>query len=73
MFAKILNAYNFVVAKVTGFIGYVKLRLAEKSTWAGIIGGFSGASALDQPWDYLAGAAGAVMAIIPTSKKDEKK
>ena len=53
------------------FIGYVKARAAEKSTWAGIIGGFTGASALQHPWDYLSAACGAVMAIMPSSKKDD--
>jgi hypothetical protein len=55
-------------------VAYVKARLAERSTWAGVIGGFTGASALSEPWSYAAGVAGAIMALMPEQpKKDESQ
>jgi hypothetical protein len=70
---KLVNPFTYVVAKVRAgvakleaFIGYIKARIAEKSTWAGIVGGFGGASSLHHPWDILSAIGGIIMVLIPT-------
>lgn len=48
---------------------WLKARLSERSTWAGIVGGITGAAMLPEPWNWLALAAGTVMSVIPEKEK----
>ena len=47
-------------------IAYLKARLLEKTTSAGIIGAITGASVLAEPWNYWAMAAGLIMVLVPS-------
>lgn len=47
---------------------YLKARLGESSTWAGVVTAATGASALNEPWSYVAMGAGVIMVLVPTSK-----
>ena len=46
-------------------IGYLKRRLTEKSTWAGVVAAISGGSLLSAPYSYLAIAAGIIGVLVP--------
>ncbi|CAB5162117.1 hypothetical protein UFOVP152_4 [uncultured Caudovirales phage] len=48
-------------------VGYVKARLAERSTWAAITLAITGGAALSSPYSWLAIAAGVAGALVPTS------
>lgn len=50
-------------------IGYVKARLAERSTWLAFGAGVGVASALPSPWSYLSLAIGVVAAMVPNDSK----
>jgi hypothetical protein len=74
-----VNPFTYVAAKVRAaltkvenLVAYIKARIAEKSTWAGIVGGFGGASSLHHPWDILSAIGGIIMVLIPTKKDDAK-
>jgi len=49
---------------------YIKARLGEKSTYAGILTAIAGASALTPPWSYASMFVGTVMVLIPTKHGD---
>lgn len=44
---------------------YLRARLSERSTWAGIVVAVTGGAALPSPYSWLAIAAGAIGAILP--------
>jgi len=46
---------------------FIKQRLSERSTWAGISAGISGAAMLPYPWSAVVAVIGAAMAIMPES------
>lgn len=46
-------------------IAYVKARLREKTTWAGIVAAVAFGSTLTHPWDYVAIALGALAVFVP--------
>ncbi len=48
------------------FISYVKARLAERSTWAGISAAVVAAAAVTAPYSYILIGIGVVMAFVPT-------
>ncbi|HEX5184452.1 MAG TPA: hypothetical protein VFW19_15045 [Allosphingosinicella sp.] len=48
-------------------LSYIKARLDERSTWAGIAAAIGGGAALASPYSWLAIAAGTIAAIVPTS------
>jgi hypothetical protein len=50
---------------------YLKNRLEERSTWAAISLGVTGAAALSAPWSYLFVAVGVIGALVPTSGKSD--
>lgn len=52
-------------------IGYIKARLAEKSTWMGIGVAITGGAALAAPYSYLFIATGVLAALVPTSGSAE--
>lgn len=45
---------------------YIKARLGERSTWASIGVGVTGAAALSAPWSYAFVAVAVIGAIVPT-------
>lgn len=47
-------------------VSYLKARLEEKSTWAAIGIGVTGAAALVIPWNYVFIAVAVIGALIPT-------
>lgn len=47
-------------------IGYIKARLAEASTWAGIVAAITGGATLAAPYSWLAIAAGTIAVLVPT-------
>lgn len=47
-------------------LSYIKARLLEKTTWAGIVGAITGASVLAEPWNYWAMLAGTIMVLVPS-------
>jgi hypothetical protein len=51
-------------------LSYVKARLEEKSTWAAIGIGVTGAAALVIPWNYVFIAVAVIGALVPTTSKD---
>lgn len=46
---------------------YIKARLSEKSTWASIGVGVTGAAALTAPWSYVFIAVAVLGVLAPTS------
>lgn len=50
---------------------YIKSRLAEKSTWMGIAAAIASASGLNPPFNYAGAAVGVIIAVMPTSKKND--
>lgn len=50
---------------------YLKARLKEKTTWAGIGGVIAGASVLTPPWDTVAVVIGVLMVFAPEPGKAE--
>lgn len=55
------------------FLSYLKNRLDEKSTWAGVAAAITGGAALPSPYSWLCIAAGTIAVLIPTSSKDDVK
>jgi len=53
------------------FVSYLKARLEEKSTWAAIGVGVTGAAALVIPWSYIFIAVAVIGALVPTTAKDD--
>lgn len=51
-------------------VSYIKARLGEKSTWAAIGIGVTGAAALVIPWSYIFIAVAVIGALVPTSTKE---
>ena len=49
---------------------YIKGRLGERSTYAGILTAIAGASQLVPPWSYASIVVGVVMVLVPTKKGD---
>lgn len=49
---------------------YLKARLKEKSTWAAIGIGVTGAAALVIPWGYIFIAVAVIGALVPTTIKE---
>lgn len=47
---------------------YLKARSEERSTWASIGVGVTGAATLPSPWSYVFVAVAVIGALIPTSK-----
>ncbi len=47
---------------------YLRARLEERSTWAGIGSAIVGGSALPSPFSWLAIAAGAIALLVPTGR-----
>ena len=48
-------------------VSYLKARLEEKSTWASIGIGVTGAAALVIPWNYVFIAVAVIGALVPTA------
>jgi len=48
---------------------YLKARLGEKSTWAGIVVAVTGGAALSAPYSWLAIGAGVVGVLVPDGKE----
>jgi hypothetical protein len=51
---------------MTKLISYIKARLSERSTWAGISAAIVAAAAVAAPFSYMLMAVGIVMAFVPT-------
>ena len=51
-------------------VSYLKVRLEEKSTWAAIGIGVTGAAALVIPWNYVFIAVAVIGALVPTTGKE---
>ena len=51
-------------------LSYLKARLAEKSTWAGVGVAITGASALSAPWSYAFVAVGVIACLVPSKGSD---
>lgn len=51
-------------------MAYLKARLKEKSTWAAIGIGVTGAAALVIPWSYIFIAVAVIGALVPTTIKE---
>jgi hypothetical protein len=52
-------------------LSYLKARLGERTTYAGILTAIAGASQLVSPWSYASIVVGVVMVLIPTKGGDE--
>lgn len=52
-------------------LAYLRNRLAERSTWAAIAAGITGAALLPSPYSWLAIAAATIGALTPTAKPGE--
>ncbi len=48
-------------------IAYLKARLGEKSTWAAIGIGVTGAAAITAPWSYVFMAVAVIGVLVPSS------
>lgn len=46
---------------------YIKARINEKTTWAGIVLAITGGAALAEPYSWLAIAAGVIGVLVPSS------
>jgi hypothetical protein len=61
-----------MMSKVLQILSYVKNRIEEKSTWASVGIGVTGAAALAEPWSYVFIAVAVIGAIVPTSTKADE-
>lgn len=52
-------------------IQYIRKRMNEASTYAGIVTAIAFGSTLEHPWDYVAIAIGVLGVVVPTSKPAE--
>jgi hypothetical protein len=50
---------------------YLKARLDERSTWAAIGVGVTGAAALSSPWSIIVAAVGVIGALVPSPGKSD--
>ena len=50
---------------------FIKARMGEKSTWAALGMGVTGAAALVSPWSYAFIACGVIGALVPTSNEEK--
>ena len=50
---------------------FLKARMSERSTWAGIVAAVAFGSTLAHPWDYVAIALGAIAVFVPEPKGGE--
>jgi hypothetical protein len=57
---------------VRSLLTYLKNRLEERSTWAAIAAGITGASVLDSPFNWLAIAAASIGALVPTKSPEDR-
>lgn len=57
------------MSRVLAVLGYMKARLAEASTWTGIVAAIAAAAALSQPWATFAVIAGIIAVLVPEPKK----
>lgn len=48
-------------------LDYVRNRLNEKSTWAGVVAAITAGATLSPPYSWLVIAAGVVAVLVPTS------
>lgn len=62
-----------IIGKIKHSVGYVKARLAEKSTWGFITAGIAGASVLPRPWSYFSMGSTFIMSMIPDGKDSDAK
>ncbi len=53
------------------FLGYLKRRLGEKSTWGGALTAITGAALLPEPWSWVAAVVGTVAALVPEEGKPD--
>jgi hypothetical protein len=51
-------------------LSYLKARLGERSTWAALGAGVTGAAALAAPWAYVFVALAAVGVLVPSGKPE---
>jgi len=51
---------------VIAAIGYIKARLAERSTWASVVLAITGGAALPDPYSWLAIGAGVIGTLVPS-------
>lgn len=61
------SARKGVVQALKLVAAYLKRRLAERSTWAAIGTGVTGAGMLMSPWSYVFVVCGIIGALVPTS------
>jgi hypothetical protein len=54
------------MSRLRRLLSYLKNRLEERSTWAAIVAGITGAATLSYPFNWLAIAAAAIGALVPT-------
>ena len=50
---------------------WLKARLSERSTWAGVVVAASGGAMLPEPLNWIAVTAGTIAAILPEKQKPE--
>lgn len=60
------------MSRVGAFFSYLKHRLEERSTWAAIVAGITGAAVLDSPFNWLAIAAASIGALVPTKSPENR-
>jgi hypothetical protein len=61
-----------MMRRARALLSYLKDRLGERSTWAAIVAGITGASVLDSPFNWLAIAAGTIGALVPTKSPENR-
>ena len=59
-----------ILTAIEKTVGYIKARLNEKSTWASIGVGVTGAAALANPWDYVFVAIAVIGTLVPSTGGD---
>lgn len=52
-------------------IGYLKARMAERTTWAAIGAGATAAATLPWPWNLVSFVAAAIAALVPSKPGKE--
>jgi len=52
-------------------VGFIKARLNERSTWAAIGTGVTGAAALAAPWSYVFVAIAVIGTLVPTTGEEK--
>ena len=69
MFLYVKTALRGVIERLHRLKGYLGARLEERSTWAAIGVGVTGAAALESPWSYAFIAVAVIGSLVPSSKK----